>query len=147
MRTETARLSLTGYRAKSAERSANSQRVVGIAREDGDMKNSKTCPKCQSVDIIRIPGDVRAFGAENNILVGGRLLPKFVPVTRYLCSACGFSEEWIDSAEDVAKLKEVFSAERSRPVSMYLYGRNLAVWIVIVLALLALFTLLQATFR
>ena len=111
------------------------------------MKNTKTCPKCQCTDIIRIPADVRAFGAENNILVGGRLLPRFVRVTRYLCSACGFSEEWIDSAEDVAKLKEVFSAERSRPISMNLYRRHLAVWIVIVLALLGLFTILQATFR
>src|SRR5579863_5521001 len=110
------------------------------------MKNSKTCPKCHCIDIVRIPGDVRAFGAENTIMVGGRFLPRFVRVTRYLCSKCGFSEEWIDSVEDVSKLKEAFSAERSRPSAMSLHRRNLAVWVVIALVLLGLFTLLQAAF-
>jgi hypothetical protein len=28
------------------------------------MKNSKRCPKCQSKDVIRIPGEVAAYGAE-----------------------------------------------------------------------------------
>ena len=27
-------------------------------------------------------------------------------VSRYVCGACGFSEEWIDAPEDIAKLKE-----------------------------------------
>jgi predicted nucleic-acid-binding Zn-ribbon protein len=111
------------------------------------MKNSKTCPKCESADIIRIPGDVRAFGAGNSILVGGALLPKFVLVTRYLCGACGFSEEWIDGTDDIAKLKEVFGTGPARQISTNLYWRNLALWIFIVLVLLALFTFLQPGFR
>ena len=111
------------------------------------MKNSKTCPKCQSTDIIRIPGDVRVFGAGNNILVGGTLFLRFVLVTRYLCGACGFAEEWIDAPENIAKLKEVFGTEPARRISNNLYWRNLALWIVIVLVLLALFTLLQPRVR
>jgi transposase-like protein len=57
------------------------------------MKNSKTCPKCRSTDIIRLPGHVRGYGAGNNVVVGKWLLMKLVLVTRYLCGSCGFSEE------------------------------------------------------
>jgi hypothetical protein len=111
------------------------------------MKNSKTCPKCQSTDIIRIPGDVRAFGTGNNIAVRATLLLGYVRVTRYLCGACGFSEEWIDAAEDIAKLKEGFGTGPARQTLMNPYWGNLALWVVIVLLLLALFTLLQPAFR
>jgi len=37
-----------------------------------------------------------------------RHVTRRVHVTRYLCVSCGFSEEWIDVAEDVAKLKAAF---------------------------------------
>ncbi|QDW39129.1 hypothetical protein FFI89_019440 [Bradyrhizobium sp. KBS0727] len=69
------------------------------------MQNSKTCPKCRSTDVVRIPGEARAFGAGNNISVGSTVFSA-VKVTRYLCAACGFSEEWIDSADDIASIKE-----------------------------------------
>ena len=70
------------------------------------MKDSKMCPKCRSTDIIRLPGDVRGYGAGNNVVVGKWLSMKLVLVTRYLCGSCGFSEEWIDSPDDIAKIKE-----------------------------------------
>lgn len=73
------------------------------------MQNSKTCPKCQATDIIRIPGEARAFGAGNNIIVG-RTIFGAVKVTRYLCGSCGFSEEWIESAEDIANIKKKYHA-------------------------------------
>ena len=71
------------------------------------MQNSRTCPKCQSADIVRIPGEARAFGAGNNISVGSTIFGA-VKVTRYLCTACGFSEEWIESADDIARIKAEF---------------------------------------
>jgi transposase-like protein len=71
------------------------------------MQNSRTCPKCQSSDIVRIPGEARAFGAGNNISVGSTIFSA-VKVTRYLCASCGFSEEWIESADDIARIKEKF---------------------------------------
>ena len=73
------------------------------------MRNSRTCPKCQSTDIVRIPGDVRAFGAGNNIIVGATIFSA-VKVTRYLCASCGFSEEWIESADDIARIKKKYPA-------------------------------------
>ncbi len=69
------------------------------------MKNSKQCPKCRSTDIVRTPGSVGPYGAGNIILLG-RSAP--VTVSRYLCAGCGFIEEWLDSAEDIAKVKNKF---------------------------------------
>ncbi len=73
------------------------------------MRNSKPCPKCQSTDVIRIPGETRGFGAGNNISVGATIFSA-VKVTRYLCASCGFSEEWIDSADDIAKIRKKYAA-------------------------------------
>jgi ribosomal protein S27AE len=73
------------------------------------MRNSKPCPKCQSSDTVRIPGDARAFGAGNNIMTG-RTVFSAVKVARYLCASCGYSEEWIDSPDDIAKLKKTYGS-------------------------------------
>jgi predicted nucleic-acid-binding Zn-ribbon protein len=72
------------------------------------MRNSKTCPKCRSTDIVRIEGVIGGFGAGDNIMVG-RTIFSSIKVTRYLCGSCGFSEEWIDSADDIAKIKKKFA--------------------------------------
>ncbi len=65
------------------------------------MKNSKKCPKCQSIDLVRIPA-TSALGAGNYIPIGWSL----VMVTRYICTSCGFSEEWVESTADLAKVNE-----------------------------------------
>ena len=33
------------------------------------MKETKTCPKCDSQDIVRVPGRVGAYAVGNNIVV------------------------------------------------------------------------------
>ena len=71
------------------------------------MKLSFICPKCNSRDIICIPGEVGAHGAGNNIPTNWTIFGA-IKVTRYLCGQCGFSEEWIDDDEDIQKLKETF---------------------------------------
>ena len=72
------------------------------------MKHTGTCPKCGSTDLLFIEGTAGADGSGNNILTGGSIFSA-VKVHRYLCCACGFSEEWIDK-EDISKLKERYSA-------------------------------------
>lgn len=69
------------------------------------MRISKVCPKCNSRDILRIPGEKGAYGTGNNINVGMTILSA-VKVTRYLCCQCGYSEEWIDEKEDIEKLRK-----------------------------------------
>ena len=71
------------------------------------MKNDKHCTKCKHDDILRIEGQVGAHGAGNNITIGWTIFSS-VKVTRFVCTACGFSEEWIESPEDIAKLVDKF---------------------------------------
>ena len=73
------------------------------------MRNSKTCPKCKSADILRIGGGASAYDLGNIIRVGWTMWSA-VKVTRYLCGSCGFSEEWIDATDDIAKLKKKYAS-------------------------------------
>ena len=68
------------------------------------MKNTKTCPKCGSKDIIIIDGNVGAYGSGNNNPVGLSLYSSVI-VNRYLCCKCGFSEEWINY-DDIPKVRK-----------------------------------------
>ena len=68
------------------------------------MKNTSLCPKCRSNDIARIEGQVGPHGAGNNIPVGWAAFGA-VKVTRFLCLACGFSEEWVDDPRGMEKLR------------------------------------------
>ncbi len=61
---------------------------VAINLGSRPMKNTQKCPKCESDDILKIPGDVGPWGSGNNIAVA---LFTRVLVTRYLCCECGFS--------------------------------------------------------
>jgi predicted nucleic-acid-binding Zn-ribbon protein len=69
------------------------------------MKNSRKCPKCQSSDIVRVPGKLGPFGVEF-----GMTQLSSIKVTRYLCASCGFMEYWIDSANDIARVKKKYGA-------------------------------------
>src|SRR5947208_16606493 len=90
--------------AKHARRGARGL----VAHQKGKlraMKNTHTCPKCNSQEIMRIEGRTGGYGGGNDIRAGSTIFSS-VKVTRYLCGSCGFSEEWIDSPEDLHKLKE-----------------------------------------
>lgn len=70
------------------------------------MKNTNICPKCQSKDILHIPGNAGAYGSGNNIQLGWSNFSA-VLVNRYVCCTCGYSEEWIDK-KDISKLKKKY---------------------------------------
>ncbi|MBP2015913.1 hypothetical protein [Anaerococcus degeneri] len=70
------------------------------------MKNSNKCPKYGSSDIIKIPGHAGAYGTGNNIMVGMTTISA-VPVDRYLCASCGYSEGWIDT-DNIQKIEKKF---------------------------------------
>lgn len=69
------------------------------------MKTTHLCPKCNSSDILIIPGYEGAYGAGNNIPTG--FFKKTALVSRYLCCSCGYSEEWIEK-EDIENLKKKY---------------------------------------
>lgn len=70
------------------------------------MKNTRKCQKCGGSDIIFVSGSARAYGAGNNIMIGHTIMSA-VPVDRYICIRCGFSEEWID-LDNMDKLKKKY---------------------------------------
>ncbi|MBP5225133.1 MAG: hypothetical protein J6Z38_06085 [Lachnospiraceae bacterium] len=74
------------------------------------MKHMKMCPKCGSNDILTVDGYCGAYGVGNNIMVGLTIFSA-VPVDRYVCCSCGYSEEWI-RREDIEKVKDYRRAHR-----------------------------------
>jgi predicted nucleic-acid-binding Zn-ribbon protein len=67
------------------------------------MRHTRICPKCESDDILKIKGGSTWTGYQNFILGS---LTKMVPVTRYLCANCGFSEEWVEDQKGLELLKK-----------------------------------------
>lgn len=78
------------------------------------MKNTKICPKCSSSDIVIIDGYAGAYGSGNNIMVGATVFSA-VPVNRYVCCSCGYTEEWVDQ-EELEKVKRSKKARRLREI-------------------------------
>ncbi|MHB8077108.1 hypothetical protein [Desulfosporosinus fructosivorans] len=68
------------------------------------MKTNGKCTKCNSNDIVKIPGRAGAYASGNNIMTGMTTFSA-VLVTRYLCCSCGYSEEWIDNKRDIEKIR------------------------------------------
>lgn len=79
-------------------------------RRNDIMKNQHICPKCGSNDIFIIDGHAGAYGAGNNI-ENGLTVFSYIPVDRYVCGNCGFSEEWIRQ-EDIEKARHSKRAHR-----------------------------------
>ena len=76
------------------------------------MKYMKRCPKCGSGDILVVDGYAGAYGVGNNIMVGMTIFSA-VPVDRYVCGSCGYSEEWI-RMEHMDKVREYKRTHRDK---------------------------------
>lgn len=74
------------------------------------MKNTKSCPKCQSGNVVRFDGYCGAYATGNNVRIGNTIFSA-VNVNRYVCCNCGFTEEWIDE-EDLPKILKSKRAKR-----------------------------------
>lgn len=73
------------------------------------MKNTRKCPKCGGSDILFVPGSAGPYENGNNIMKDLKIksVKSAVPVDRYICTRCGFSEEWID-LDNMDKLKKKY---------------------------------------
>ena len=67
------------------------------------MKIGKKCPKCNSTAISRKRGSP-VLNSWSRISVNITSLD--VWVTKYICTECGFIEEWIDEKGDLSKFKD-----------------------------------------
>lgn len=75
------------------------------------MKKSGKCPKCGSKELIKVPGDTMPANAGRFIMTGLTNLSSVV-FDRYVCSQCGYSEEYFDY-DGIAKLSKKFGVENN----------------------------------
>ena len=68
------------------------------------MKNTSKCPKCGSGDIVK--EDRKNSISYNNFITVKQNWAKFIFMTRYICLHCGYTEEWVDSVEDLEKIEK-----------------------------------------
>ena len=69
------------------------------------MKQTKICPKCSGTRLLR----VKDTGGDHGISL---ILDwfKIVPVTRFVCTDCGYVESWVEE-KYMEKLKERYEWE------------------------------------
>src|SRR5262245_33968692 len=72
------------------------------------MKNTKKCPKCQSSDIVLVPGRRENGGAGNLISVSRWNIFSVVKPTRHICGSCGYMENWLMSRDDIARVRGMY---------------------------------------
>lgn len=72
------------------------------------MKQKGVCPKCGSRQLLRVPDHPGRYASGNNIYTTTFTLTGKVPVIRYVCLDCGYVENWVDNAADLAKLRRAF---------------------------------------
>ena len=72
------------------------------------MKNSKKCPKCGRTNIIRIPDNPNRYSSGNNIYTTAVTLTGKIPVIRYVCCDCGYVENWVETENELSKIKCTF---------------------------------------
>nr|WP_326126653.1 hypothetical protein [uncultured Oscillibacter sp.] len=72
------------------------------------MKNGAPCPKCGSRQVVRVPDNPGRHASGNNIYTTRATLLGKVPVIRYVCCACGYVENWVETRRDLEKLRETF---------------------------------------
>lgn len=75
------------------------------------MKNSR-CSKCQSDQVLEVPGNVGAFGAGSNLPIGWRAM-NAVRLARFVCAACGFTESWVTDPADLVKVRNKYGESRA----------------------------------
>ena len=69
------------------------------------MKQTQICPKCGGTRIL----PVKDTGGDHGIsLILGWF--KAIPVTRHVCTDCGFAESWVDD-KHMEKLREHYQWE------------------------------------
>lgn len=69
------------------------------------MRDQKVCMKCDNREIAQIPGGTAWNGRPNKMKINNF---KMIPVVRYICLSCGYTEEYIDNKEDLERVRSQF---------------------------------------
>ena len=71
-----------------------------------NMKHVNECKKCESADILKIEGKQMIGETINQLRT---TILESIPVTRFLCSDCGYTEEWVENHLDLKRMKRKVS--------------------------------------
>jgi len=74
------------------------------------MKNTGCCPKCGSREVVRIPDNPTRHASGNNIYTTTFTLRGKIPVIRYVCCECGYTENWVEKPREREEIRETFGA-------------------------------------
>ncbi len=72
------------------------------------MRRGRSCPKCGSSEILRIPDTPGRYASGNNIYTSTVTLLGKIPVIRYVCLDCGYTEHWVEEARQREALQRTF---------------------------------------
>ena len=72
------------------------------------MKQSGICPKCGGREIVRIPDNPYRHASGNNIYTTRLTLAGKIPVIRYVCCTCGYTENWVEHTQERQALRRAF---------------------------------------
>ena len=64
----------------------------------------KKCNKCNSEDIVRIPGEKSKWGRTVSTSLTG-----CVPLDRYVCMGCGYTETFVSDAASRETIRKKFA--------------------------------------
>ena len=70
--------------------------------ERDDAHSHDRCGKCGSTDLLPVPATP---GDHSHIVTGDRVL-RTVAVDKYVCTDCGYVEQWVNDKVDLKTLKE-----------------------------------------
>ena len=71
------------------------------------MKFDHQCPKCKSQDIVKEDKKSNPYYFNNYVYVK-KNWASYIPLTRYICLYCGYTEEWVDEAVDLDKIAKKY---------------------------------------
>jgi nitrate reductase cytochrome c-type subunit len=74
------------------------------------MKNTGKCCKCGSTSIAVISKQPTIIKANyyDEFIPYGKTLLSFIPVSRYVCTDCGYIEQWVEDSENLNKVKDKY---------------------------------------
>ena len=67
------------------------------------MKQTKTCPKYGSRDVVEIPGGAFSLLGQGGFMETGGF--ETARIDRWVCCACGYSEAWVEP-EKLQKIRK-----------------------------------------
>lgn len=73
------------------------------------MMRGNPCPKCGGVHVVRVPDNPMRHASGNNIYTTRASLVGKIPLIRYVCSTCGYTEEWVEGQDQRARISRAFS--------------------------------------